>query len=153
MKDFRIEAGREAYIKDLMRCIHDLARFEKAPKEVVNNETELSQDYKDKAFDFIVALVNNQVVGISLFYPRYSTWKGRCFYLEDLYVDPEQRGKGIGKALLEATAEIARQRGAKRLDWQVLDWNSSAVAFYESMGAEVEKEWWNCKWWLQERTT
>jgi len=61
---------------------------------------------------------------------------------------PEYRGAGYGKQLLVATAKIARDSGAKRLDWQVLDWNEPAVRFYESLGADIEKEWWNCKWWL-----
>jgi len=148
MNDYRIVEGSEAYLVDLMRCIEDLAEFEKAPQEVANSLEQLTADFHAKAFDYIVAIVEQKVVGISLFYPRYSTWKGRCFYLEDLYVDPDQRGKGIGKALLEATANRARAHGAKRLDWQVLDWNSTAVEFYQSMGAKVEKEWWNCKWWL-----
>lgn len=140
---------REGEAKDvpvLMEMIRELAEFEKAPEQVDNQEEILLKDWQQhRAFRFLVAEMDAAVVGISLFYPRYSTWKGRCFYLEDLYVKPEFRNRGIGLALLEATAEEARRAGAGRLDWQVLDWNTEAVRFYERLGAQVEKEWWNCK--------
>ena len=136
-------------ISDLLRLIKALADFEKAPQEVVTTEAELLEDWELGRFEYIV-LKHPQggVIGISLFYPRYSTWKGACYYLEDLIVVPEHRGKGYGKMLLEATADYARKAGAKRLDLQVLDWNEPAVRFYEKMGAGIETEWWNCKWWL-----
>ena len=141
-----IRAGEERDILKLMELIMDLAIFEKAPEKVANSEEKLKEDWNEhKAFDFLVAELSGEVVGISLYYPRYSTWQGRCYYLEDLYVKPECRGRSIGLDLLRATAEEARKAGANRLDWQVLDWNSGAVRFYEKEGAYVEKEWWNCK--------
>ncbi len=142
-----IRKGTEKDIPALMGLIHELAEFEKAPEEVETTEACLLEDWKEhRAFDFLVAELDGEVVGISLYYPRYSTWKGRCFYLEDLVVRPHLRGKGIGLALLKATADEARKAGAIRLDWQVLDWNEGAVRFYEKIGAHIEKEWWNCKW-------
>lgn len=147
----KIVPGSAAHMADLLRLIRDLALYEKAPQEVITTEAELLADWEQKRFDFLVLEdAEGGVIGISLYYPRYSTWKGYCCYLEDLYVMPEYRGKGFGKLLLEATAEKARQMGAKRLDWQVLDWNEPAVRFYESIGAQIEKEWWNCKWWLSQ---
>ena len=146
MKDVIIRPGREEDLDQVMSLINDLALFEKAPDEVVNSSDQLLMDWRDhKAFDFLVAVKGEEIVGMSLYYPRYSTWKGRCYYLEDLYVKDECRGLGIGLKLLEATAHEARKNGAVRLDWQVLDWNSGAVRFYENLGAYVEKEWWNCK--------
>lgn len=146
-----IRSGEEKDIPSLMALIHELAEFEKAPDMVVNNETRLLEDWqKHKSFDFLVAELNGEVVGISLYYPRYSTWNGRCYYLEDLYVKPNLRGAGIGLDLLNATANEARKTGADRLDWQVLDWNADAVRFYERIGAHVEREWWNCKWDLKQ---
>lgn len=146
MSDFSIRNGKAEDMADLMALIYELAVFEKAPEMVINNEEKLLADWQDhKAFDFIVAEMNGKVVGISLFYPRYSTWRGRCFYLEDLYVKQELRGHGIGLALLKQTAKIAKERGAIRMDWQVLDWNTPAVDFYKKQGADVETEWWNCK--------
>lgn len=145
--NFTIRPGKVADIDALMRLINDLAEFEKAPEKVVNTAHQLLEDWQQHgSFDFLVAVADAEVVGISLFYPRYSTWNGRCYYLEDLYVMPKSRGKGIGLALIEATADAARKAGASRLDWQVLDWNMRATSFYEKLGAVVEKEWWNCKW-------
>lgn len=150
MRDFLIRKGEEVDMASLMELIHELAVYEKAPEMVVNTQEKLLEDWKlHKAFDFIVAEMNGDVKGISLYYPRYSTWRGRCFYLEDLYVRPENRGQGLGLALLEETAKIAKSQGAIRLDWQVLDWNSPAVEFYENQGAMIEKEWWNCKMTLE----
>tara|TARA_R110002096_G_scaffold74101_2_gene175876 strand:- start:128617 stop:129075 length:459 start_codon:yes stop_codon:yes gene_type:complete len=150
MRDFLIRKGEEGDMASLMELIHELAVYEKAPEMVVNTQEKLLEDWKlHKAFDFIVAEMNGDVKGISLYYPRYSTWRGRCFYLEDLYVRPENRGQGLGLALLEETAKIAKSQGAIRLDWQVLDWNSPAVEFYENQGAMIEKEWWNCKMTLE----
>lgn len=144
-----IITGQVDHLPSVMQLIHDLAHFEQAPQEVANDLSRLREDFEaHQAFAFLVALDGPEVVGFSLYYPRYSTWKGRCYYLEDLYVKPAYRGKGLGKRLLEATAHEARQAGAQRLDWQVLDWNEEAVRFYERIGATVEKEWWNCKWWL-----
>lgn len=146
MTDFKVRPGEEKDIADLMALIKELAEFEKAPEMVINTKEDLLEDWqKHKSFNFLVAESNQNVIGISLYYPRYSTWQGRCYYLEDLYVKPEFRGSGIGLALLKATGEEAKKAGAHRLDWQVLDWNTGAVRFYEKEGAYVEKEWWNCK--------
>lgn len=143
---YEIRKGEERDIPALMALIKELAEFERAPEQVCTDEKILLRDWKEhQSFDFLVAEINDKVVGISLYYPRYSTWNGRCYYLEDLYVQPDARGMGVGKALLLATVEEAKKGGAGRLDWQVLDWNEGAVRFYKSLGAHIEKEWWNCK--------
>lgn len=148
VESVEIRAGGAEDIPALLALIKELAVFEKAPEEVITNEAELLADWQKGAYEFLVLSLDGQVIGISLYYPRYSTWKGFCYYLEDLYIQEPYRGRGFGKQLLVATAERAKAKGAKRLDWQVLDWNQSAVQFYESLGAHIEKEWWNCKWWL-----
>lgn len=150
MEELVIRKGGAGDINSLLALIKDLAEYEKAAHEVSTTAEELARDFAAGRFEFLVAeLSGNGIIGISLYYPRYSTWKGYCYYLEDLYVKSEFRGHGYGKQLLVATAERAREAGAKRLDWQVLDWNDSAVKFYEKLGAHIEKEWWNCKWWLK----
>lgn len=147
MKNYLIRPGKATDIPALFRLIKELAEFEKAPHLVANSEAQLLEDFMEHfAFEFLVATVKDEVIGISLYYQRYSTWNGRCYYLEDLYVEPLFRGSGIGEALLRATAQEAKDAGATRLDWQVLDWNTEATRFYERVGAKVEKEWWNCKW-------
>ena len=144
--EYQIRKGEARDISSLMALIKELAEFEKMPEYVKTTEAQLLEDWQThRAFDFLVADTNNGVVGISLYYPRYSTWNGRCIYLEDLYVKSDLRGLGIGLALLNATKEEALSYGAGRLDWQVLDWNSDAVRFYERIGANIEREWWNCK--------
>ena len=149
--DYVIRKGEERDVSSLMALIKELAEFEKMPEHVKTTEAQLLEDWqKHKAFDFLVAETEKGVVGISLYYPRYSTWNGRCLYLEDLYVKSDLRGTGIGLALLNATAAEARKTGALRLDWQVLDWNADAVRFYERIGAHIERERWNCKWDLWE---
>ncbi len=141
-----IREGSREDIAVLMQMIRDLAQFEKSPEMVETDEAILLEDWdKHQAFKFLVAEWEGSIAGISLFYPRYSTWKGRCYYLEDLFVKPEFRNRGIGLALLEATAKEAKTSGAGRLDWQVLDWNVDAVRFYQRLGANIEKEWWNCR--------
>ena len=146
MSNIIIREGKEGDIPEVMKMIRELAEFEKAPHMVKMDEATLMEDWQvHKAFTFIIAELDSQIAGMSLFYPRYSTWQGRCYYLEDLYVKPNFRNHGVGLALLKATAEEARIAGAGRLDWQVLDWNTDAVRFYERLGANVEKEWWNCK--------
>lgn len=146
MSDFIIRKGEAKDMASLMELIYELAVYEKAPEMVVNTKEKLLEDWQThKSFDFIVAEIGDSVKGISLFYPRYSTWRGRCFYLEDLFVKPECRGLGMGLALLNETAKTAKKNGATRMDWQVLDWNTPAVEFYDKQGAIVEKEWWNCK--------
>lgn len=148
-KSLNISQGIARDIPELHRMIAELAVYERAPEEVTNTPGELLSDWQEhRAFDFLIAEIDNDVAGMALYYPRYSTWKGRCYYLEDLYVREAFRGQGAGMALLRAVAEVARKAGAKRLDWQVLDWNTPAVEFYESIGATIEKEWWNGKWWL-----
>ena len=134
----------------LLALIKDLAEYERAPEEVENTEAQLLADWQASWYEFLVAELEGEVVGISLYYKRYSTWKGTCFYLEDLYVKPELRGQGIGLALLRETAKTAKAAGAIRLDWQVIDWNSPAVDFYKKLGAHIETEWWNCKFDLKD---
>ncbi len=140
-----IRLGTAEDMSALLALINELAEYERAADQVDNTEAQLLADWEASWFEFLVAELAGEVVGISLYYKRYSTWKGTCFYLEDLYVKPELRGHGIGLALLKKTAEIAKSAGAGRLDWQVIDWNSPAVEFYKKLGANIETEWWNCK--------
>lgn len=145
-----IREARASDLNQIMALIRLLAQYEKAPEEVAVDEKQLLGDWQKGLFQLLVleAPAEKELAGMALFYPRYSTWKGACYYLEDLYVLPQYRGQGWGTALLQAVAQKAREAGACRLDWQVLDWNSSAIKLYEKLGAQIEKEWWNCKWWL-----
>lgn len=147
MSTFNIRFGRPEDVPRALELIIELAEFEEAPQEVeVTAEQMLQHGFsEDSVYRFLVAEHQQVIVGLSLFYPRYSTWKGKGMYLEDLIVTKSMRGQGIGKQLLIETAAVAKQEQCTALYWQVLDWNTPAVEFYESLGAGVYKEWWNCK--------
>jgi len=132
---------------DLHRLISELANFEKAPHEVTNTVDEIVQDGfgKNSIFTCYVAELNHQIVGMALVYDKYSTWKGRCLFLEDIIVQLEHRNKGIGKKLMLACIALAKEKQSKRMEWQVLNWNQDAIQFYLSLGAIVDGTWINCK--------
>lgn len=131
----------------ILGLIKALAEFEKAPQEVSVTEDMLLVDgFSDQPlFYTIVGIVNEEIVGMALYFYKYSTWKGKVLHLEDLIVKQSERGKGYGKILLNEIISVAKSEDLKRIDWQVLDWNTPAVQFYESIGAEIQKEWWNCR--------
>ncbi len=133
----------------IMELIHALAVYEKAPNEVVNTAEELSVHlFEEKICEAIVAEQEDAIVGFALFFTNYSTWKGKCLYLEDLFILPEHRQLGIGKQLFQRVVEIARSRKVRRMDWQVLEWNEPALAFYRKQGALLDPEWINGRLFL-----
>ena len=128
----------------IMELIHGLALYEKAPEQVVNTATDLGIHlFEENICEAIVAEKDGQIVGFALYYTNYSTWKGKCLYLEDFYVLPEGRGAGIGSILFGEVVKIARKRGVKRMDWQVLEWNEPAINFYKKKEAVLDPEWMN----------
>ncbi|WP_258101364.1 GNAT family N-acetyltransferase [Marinoscillum pacificum] len=140
---------RKGTIEDLPRAlelIKELALYEKAPNEVTNTLEMMEKDGfgENPVYGFIVAEENDTIHGMSMYYWRYSTWKGKRIYLEDLIVTESKRGSGIGKLLFEETIEIGKKEGATGMMWQVLDWNEPAINFYKKYGANIEDEWLNC---------
>ncbi|HPQ22380.1 MAG TPA: GNAT family N-acetyltransferase [Saprospiraceae bacterium] len=129
-----------AYAIELVR---ELAEFEKEPHAVLATLKQYRQAYESGKILIEFAKVETQIVGMILMYETFSTWKGPMLYLEDFYVKPEFRGKGIGKALFEKYIELGKKGGFVKLKWQVLDWNQEAIDFYENFGATIEKGWWN----------
>lgn len=144
---YHIRKGKREDIPRVWELIRELAIFEKAAEQHLTTEEELLNDaFGDRPyFHFFVAELEEKIVGISLYFFNYSTWKGKSLHLEDLIVSQAYRGAGLGKALLERTIEEAKSQNCGRIQWQVLDWNTSAIDFYKSMGARVETEWYNCK--------
>ena len=123
--------------------IHQIAIYEKMEDEVVATE-ELLNDwiFERKMAEVIFVMEDGKEVGFALFFHNFSTFVGRCgIYLEDLYVEPEHRGKGYGKALLKELAKITVERGCGRLEWCCLDWNKPSIDFYLSLGARPMSEW------------
>lgn len=128
----------------LMGLVQELADFENAPKEVINTPKQLAIDlFEDKICDCFVYEIDGVIRGMALYYISYSTWRGRCLYLEDLYIQPQYRREGIGGKLFQTLIDEAKKLGVKRMDWQVLDWNESAIAFYKKIGATLDPEWIN----------
>jgi len=128
----------------ILQLIKDLALYEKAPNEAIATLEQIEQTlFSDRPSAYAhVAEVDGEVVGISIWFLNYSTWLGKPgLYLEDLYVDPVHRGKGLGLALLKELATICVERGYERLQWWVLDWNEPSIEFYKSLGAEAMDEW------------
>ncbi len=131
-------------VPDILRLIRDLAEYERALHEVKATEEQLRESlFADdpKVFAHVVEH-EGRVVGFALWFLTFSTWNGtHGIYLEDLYVEPRFRGHGYGKALLTELARIADDRGYGRVEWAVLNWNTPAIAFYESLGARPQDEW------------
>lgn len=127
----------------ILRFIKELAAYEKMGNEVVCDETTLETWLFDKKkAEVIFAVIGGEDVGFALFFHNFSTFLGRAgIYLEDLYVKPEHRGKGYGKAILKKLASIAVERGCGRLEWWCLDWNKPSIDFYLSLGAEPVSDW------------
>jgi ribosomal protein S18 acetylase RimI-like enzyme len=135
---------------DILRLVRELAIYERDPEAVTNTE-ELVRRWlfgDDAVASALVAELpatgsgSNKIVGIAVWYRSYSTWTGvPGIYLEDLFVEPEHRSRGFGKAFLVALARIALDRGYQRFEWVVLDWNTPAIGFYEALGARPMQEW------------
>ncbi len=133
--------GDEGAIHQL---ICGLAEYENAPNEVTNTIENLhSHLFDEKICSALVLEKNDGIIGFALYYTSYSTWKGKCLYLEDFYILPEERRFGYGSILFDKVVEIARSSGAKRMDWQVLDWNEPAINFYKKKEALLDAEWIN----------
>lgn len=137
---------REATVKDMPHVhalIQELAVFEKEPDAVEITIEDLKNDGfgKTPQFHCFVAEVDSTIEGIALIYNRYSTWKGRAIHLEDLIVSEKMRGQGIGKKLLDEVIKYGYAKGVRRINWEVLDWNEPAIAFYEKNGANVMRDW------------
>jgi GNAT superfamily N-acetyltransferase len=138
---------RDATVDDvglILGFIRELAEFEREPDAVTATEDDLRRFGfgPERKFRSVIAEWEGRPVGFALFFNNFSTWNGKPgLYLEDLYVQPALRGKGVGKALLKHLARIAVAEGNPRYVWQVLDWNESAIRFYEGLGARPLKEW------------
>jgi GNAT superfamily N-acetyltransferase len=141
---FKIREAEPGDEKVIMDLVQELAVYEKEPDAVINTPEQLRVDlFEDPICECLVVEVDGVVRGMALYYTSYSTWKGRCLYLEDLYVQPEYRRGGVGIALFEQLISLAKERGVKRMDWQVLEWNEPAIAFYKRIGATLDPEWYN----------
>ena len=130
----------------ILSFVRELAVYEREPDAVVLTEADLVRDGfpadgGSTYYECLIAEEDGQPAGFALFFPIYSTWRGRSLHLEDLFVRPQFRGRGIGKALLTRVAALAVERRCARFFWHVLDWNEPAIAFYRSLGARLLEDW------------
>ncbi len=142
----QIRKGVKSDVPAIMALVKELAIYEKAENEVSNTIEQMEIDGfgENPIFYFIVAELNNEIVGMSLYYYRYSTWKGKRLYLEDYIVTESQRGKGLGKLLFDETIKLAKDTECTGMMWQVLDWNEPAINFYKKYPTRFDAEWFNC---------
>ncbi len=142
-----LRPATRADVPDILRLIKELAVYEKAPKGVTLTRAELLADGfgRKPLFKTILAELDGGVVGMALYYFSYSTWKGKCVYLEDIIVTQKHRGSGIGKQLFEEMIRVSHAYGARRLHFQALNWNTSALNFYKKYGCAISNEWVNVR--------
>ena len=139
-----IRKATRADVPAVLALVKELAAYEREPDAVLATEADFLRDGfgERPAFHVLIADEEADVIGFALYFFSYSTWVGRrCLYLEDLFVQPAQRGHGAGIALMAALAKEAIAQECRRFVWQVLDWNEPAIAFYERLGAKVLREW------------
>ena len=140
METLKIRKAISSDVKDIIRLLVELAVYEKEPDAVKVTEEELIKDGfgSNPRYECLLAEFNSEVVGLAFFTPRYSTWVGDTLHLEDLVVTEKMRGKGIGTLLYREFLMVAKDRGVKRVEWSVLDWNKTAIDFYKKSGAIVD---------------
>lgn len=131
----------------ILELIKELAVYERAADQVEINELQLEQDLfgTNSIASCLIGLHEEHIIGIAIYYTKYSTWKGKCIYLEDIIVREAFRGLGMGNLLFNEVVQHATQLNAGRMEWQVLDWNTPAIEFYKGRGAILDPTWINCK--------
>jgi len=142
--NFRIRPAGVDDVPVILELIRDLATYERAPDEVTATEEQLVDVLfgERRAAEVLLAFEGESPVGFAVYFYNFSTWLGRPgLYLEDLFVKPEKRGKGYGRALLVELGKIARDRGCGRMEWAVLNWNAPAIKFYRALGATPMDQW------------
>lgn len=146
MSSINIRPGRKEDLPRVLELVKELAEFERAPHEVTNTVQRMEADGfgPHPIYGFFVAERDGEIIGLSLYYWRYSTWKGRRLYLEDIIVTESERGKGAGKLLFDRTMQKAIEENCSGMTWQVLEWNEPAIKFYQKYGAKLDDEWTNC---------
>jgi GNAT superfamily N-acetyltransferase len=142
-----VRKGLKFDLSAALGLIKELALYENAPDEVIVTIEDMERDGfgENPVFNFFVAEVDGGIVGIALYYVKYSTWKGKCIFLEDIIVTEQYRKHGIGKKLFDEVVKVSKELNVQRLEWQVLEWNKPAIRFYEKINSNLDKEWINCK--------
>ena len=143
----KVRKAVAADVPDILALIRELALYEKAPQEVTNTEARMLADGfgENPAYTAAVAEADGRIVGMYVWYVRYSTWKGKGLYLEDIIVTESMRGRGVGDLLFRACLADAKRMQAQFMTWQVLEWNEPAIRFYKKYNSTFDGEWVNVK--------
>lgn len=139
--------GTEADLPFVLELIRELAAYERAPHEVEVSVEEMKNwgFGKDRIFEFFVMEKEKKIIGIALYYYKYSTWKGKCLFLEDIIITESERKNGYGQLLFNEVVKVAQREKVRRMEWQVLEWNEPAIQFYKKYNSHMDGEWINCK--------
>jgi L-amino acid N-acyltransferase YncA len=142
-----VRKGIKEDLPHILKLINELADYEKASGEVAVTAAEMENwgFGADKLFECFVVENEENIVGMALYYFKYSTWKGKGLFLEDIIITEKERKKGFGKLLFDEVIKVAREQKVRRMEWQVLEWNAPAIAFYKKYNAEFDSVWLNCK--------
>jgi len=142
-----IRKGTEQDVPQALELVRELAVFEKAHNEVEVTIAEMTSwgFGSNKLFDFFVLEKESRIIGMALYYYKYSTWKGKCLFLEDIIVTESERRHGYGRLLFDEVAKVAKAQRVRRMEWQVLEWNAPAITFYKNYQSHFDGEWVNCK--------
>lgn len=145
MGEITLRKAKREDLFDIRQLVVELAVFEKEPNAVHATLEDYQKAFDSDLITCIIAEEDSKTIGMTLFYDTFSTWRGKMLYLEDFYVQPTYRGKGVGSKLFDAVVEEAKATGCTMMKWQVLDWNTKAIDFYLAKGSTIEKEWYNGK--------
>lgn len=143
----KVRSGRKEDLPHVFELVKELAEYERAADQVINTVALMEKDGfgPEPIFGFFVAEDDKRIIGLSLFYWRYSTWKGKRLWLEDIIVTQSERGRGVGKLLFDRTMQHTLDENCSGMMWQVLDWNEPSIAFYKRYGSNISGEWLNCQ--------
>ncbi len=149
-KELQIRKAQKSDLAAIHQLVRELAVYEKLESEFIAPLEEYQQDFEAGLFECLLAERDSEILGMTFYYMAYSTWKGRMLWLEDFVVKETARGQGIGQLLFDAFLQEAKDRNCRLAKWQIIDWNSPAIKFYERQGATIEKNWWNGKVFFEE---
>lgn len=143
----KIRKAKQTDLPKIYELILELAEYEKAPGEVSLSLEQFEQDFRDDKPKFYILLAENkdEILGMAFYFFTYSTWKGKCLYLEDFIIKDKFRRNGIGKKIFNEVLRIAKSEKVHRFAWQVLEWNEPAIKFYENYDCQMDGEWVNCR--------
>jgi GNAT superfamily N-acetyltransferase len=145
--EFKIRPIESTDYEDLVSMFKEFATFQKSPEKMLNSE-ELMKEEGDFLNGFVLENGFGELIGYTTYFYAYFTWIGKSMYLDDLYVKPDYRGKGLGQKLINSVISEARLNNCKKVRWQVSEWNRNAIEFYENLGAEIDNAKSNCDYWF-----